>query len=96
VSVDILYNHLSKKSRAILDIISYIIFFFPFCIVIVIYGTCFALDSWGDLETSWSACGCPLYPIKTIVSISFLLITIQGVAIFIRTLFNLIRGEGNA
>lgn len=96
VSVDILYTHLSKRSKAIVDIISYIIFFFPFCIVILIYGTCFALDSWGDLETSWSACGCPLYPIKTIVSVSFLLITIQGVAIFIKTLFSLMRGEENA
>ena len=96
VSVDILYNHLSEKSRAILDIISYLIFFFPFCVVIVIYGTYFALDSWNDVETSWSACGCPLYPIKTIVSVSFLLIAIQGVAIFIKTVVNLIKGEGNA
>jgi TRAP-type mannitol/chloroaromatic compound transport system permease small subunit len=96
VSVDIFYARLSKRSKAIVDIISYIIFFFPFCVVILIYGTCFALDSWGDLETSWSACGCPLYPIKTIVAVSFLLIAIQGVAIFMKTLFSLIRGEGNA
>jgi TRAP-type mannitol/chloroaromatic compound transport system permease small subunit len=96
VSVDIFYSHLSKKTKAILDIISYLLFFFPFCIVIVIYGTYFAVDSWRDIETSWSACGSPLYPIKTVVSVSFLLITIQGIAIFIKTLLGLARGKWNA
>lgn len=96
VSVDILYERISKRNKAIVDIISYLIFFFPFCCVILIYGTYFALDSWRDLETSWSACGCPLYPIKTIVPVSFFLITIQGIAIFVKTLCRLIGGEGNA
>lgn len=96
VSVDIFHERLSKRRKKIVDIISYLIFFFPFCSVILIFGTYFALDSWGDLETSWSACGCPLFPIKTIVPISFCLITIQGVAIFLKTLCRLIRGESNA
>ena len=96
VSVDIFHERLSKRGKEIVDIISYLIFFFPFCIVIVIFGTYFALDSWTDLETSWSACGCPLYPIKTIVPLSFLLITVQGIAIFLKTLRGLIKGEGNA
>jgi len=96
VSVDIFRERLSKKGKKIIDIISYLIFFFPFCSVILIFGTYFAFDSWRDLETSWSACGCPLYPIKTIVPLSFLLITIEGIAIFLKTMRGLIKGEGNA
>ena len=96
VSVDIFYERLSKRNRGILDLVSYVVFFFPFCIVMMIYGTCFAADSWRLLETSWSACGCPLYPIKTVVPVSFLLITIQGLVIFTRTLHRLIKGEKNA
>lgn len=96
VSVDILHERLSQKAQKILDIISYVIFFFPFCAVVVIFGTYFALDSWANFETSWSACGCPLYPIKTVVPLSFLLITIEGIAIFLKTLLTLIKGKTNA
>lgn len=95
VSVDIVYERLSERNRAILDLVSYLLFFFPFCIVMLIYGTCFAVDSWKMMETSWSACGCPLYPIKTVVPLSFILITIQGVAIFTRTLLRLTNGGNN-
>jgi len=31
-------------------------------------------------ETSWSAFAPPLYPIKTVIAISFLLLIIQGVS----------------
>ena len=96
VSVDIVYERLSERNRAILDLVSYILFFFPFCIVMIIYGTCFAADSWRQMETSWSACSCPLYPIKTVVPVSFLLITIQGAVIFLRTLHRLIKGKDDA
>jgi len=96
VSVDIIYERFSPRNRAILDLLSYTVFFFPFCIVMIIYGTCFAADSWRQMETSWSACGCPLYPIKTVVPVSFVLITIQGAVIFIRTLHRLIKGEPHA
>ena len=96
VSVDIIHEQLSPKKRAVVDLISYLLFFYPFCIVMLIYGTCFAADSWEMLETSWSACGLPLYFIKTVVPLSFLLIFIQGTAIFLRTLNSLLKGETNA
>lgn len=96
VSVDIVSKCFSKRNGEILDLISYVVFFFPFCIVMIIYGTYFAVDSWRILETSWSACSCALYPIKTVVAVSFLLMTIQGVANFTRTLHHLLKGEKNA
>jgi TRAP-type mannitol/chloroaromatic compound transport system permease small subunit len=92
VSVDIIVVRLPERKKAIIDLLSYVLFFFPFCGIVLVYGTYFALDSWEMLETSWSACGLPLYPVKTIIPISFLLITIQGTVSFIRTIARLLRG----
>jgi len=93
VSVDIIHSHLSKRNQDILDVISYLIFFFPFCTVVIFYGGKFAIDSWKILETSWSECAVPLYPIKTIVPLSFLFIFIQGLVFFMSTLLRLFKGE---
>lgn len=96
VSVDVIHSKLAQRKRDVLDIISYILFFFPFCGIVLLYGTRFATDSWEILETSWSACGSPLYYIKTIVPLSFVLIIIQGIALFARTLRRLIKGDYHA
>jgi len=74
VSVDVVYETLTEKKRAILDLISYVVFFFPFCTVLLVEGTRFATKSWIDHETSWSVFAPPLYPIKTIIPLSFLLL----------------------
>jgi len=84
VAVDILYKRFSKKKQALLTIISYLIFFFPFCATILWHGTRFAVASWETWERTSSAFAPPIYPIKTVVPITGLLLTIQGLAIFIR------------
>jgi len=93
VSVDIIYSKFSKKSQAILDIISYLIFFFPFCMVILWKGIMLAARSWSLLETSWSACASPIYPIKTVIPLTAILLILQGLAIFIKKLHMVIKEE---
>lgn len=93
VSVDVVYETLSEKKRAILDLISYVVFFFPFCTVLLIEGTRFAAKSWIDKETSWSVFAPPLYPIKTVIPIAVLLILLQGINIFIKNITFLIKGR---
>lgn len=93
VSVDVVYETLSEKKRRILDLISYVVFFFPFCTVLLIEGTRFAAKSWIDNETSWSVFAPPLYPIKTVIPIAVLLILLQGINIFIKNLTFLIKGR---
>lgn len=80
VSVDIFRSRLSKKSKALLDIFCYLIFFFPFTIVMLWKGIDYAQISWSTRETSWSVFAPPLYPIKTVIPLSFLLLILQGVA----------------
>lgn len=93
VSVDVIYEKLSPKKQSILDVISYIIFFFPFWIIIFIEGTKFAAKSWAIRETFVSVFAGPIYPIKTVIPVTALLILLQGIAIFIRKLHMAIKRE---
>ncbi|MGC9323252.1 MAG: TRAP transporter small permease subunit [Desulfomonilia bacterium] len=91
VSVNVFTMMLSQKSKAILDIVTYFIFFFPFCIVCAWQGYSFAARSWAMKETSWSVFAPPLYPIKTVIIITFILLILQGVSEVIKRVY-LIKG----
>ena len=93
VAVDILYARFNKRTKAIVDVITYLIFFFPFLSVVLYKGIFYAANSWEMGERSWSVFSPPLYPIKTIIPVMALLLIIQGCAIFIRQLSIAIRGE---
>lgn len=89
VSVDVFTMMLSKKTKAVLDIITYIIFFFPFCLVCAWQGYAFAVRSWAMKETSWSVFAPPLYPIKTVITITFILLILQGISEVIKRVYTL-------
>lgn len=93
VSIDVIYNLFSERKRLILDIVGYVLFFFPFTIMVLYQGTKFAVTSWSQWERSWSVWAPPLYPIKTVLPVTMLLLILQGIAIFIRKLHILLRGE---
>lgn len=93
VSIDIFYQKLRGRSKALLDVITYAMFFFPFLLVVLHQGTKYALSSWALGERTWSAFSPPIYPIKTMIPIMALLLLIQGIAIFIRKLNIAIKGE---
>lgn len=84
VSIDIFKNRLSIRNRAIVDIISYIVFFFPFMIALLVYGWDFAARSWATRETSWGIVALPVYYIKTVIPITAVLLMLQGVASVMR------------
>ena len=92
VSIDILYGRFSEKTKAIMDIISYAIFFFPFLLVVFYQGIKYAEKSWAIKETSWSVFAPPLYPIKTVIPVMAFLLLLQGAAIFARKIQKVIRG----
>lgn len=93
VAIDILYMRFSKRTKAILDVITYAIFFFPFFGVILYRGIQYAGKSWEIYEKSWGASQLPLYPIKTVIPIMAFLVLLQGVAIFIRKFYFVIKGK---
>jgi TRAP-type mannitol/chloroaromatic compound transport system permease small subunit len=81
VNVDIVYDIFKPRTKAILSIISYCVFFIPFMTVLIYQGIKYANYSWSVLERSWSVFGPPLYPIKTVIPIMAILLTLQGLSI---------------
>jgi len=96
VSVDFFWERLPPRAQAILDVVSYSIFFFPFTIVVFIEGYNFAATSWATREASWSVWGPPMYPYKTIIPVTAFLLILQGFSIFVRRVFVAIKGEPNS
>jgi TRAP-type mannitol/chloroaromatic compound transport system permease small subunit len=92
VSVDVFYRYLSARGKAIVDVIGFLVFFFPFCIIILWKGLQFAALSWGMWETSPSAFHPALYPIKTIIPITAGLLLLQGLAVFLKKVHFALRG----
>ena len=94
VSIDIIYLRFSPKGRSVLDIISYLLFFFPFAFILFKVGFDSASASWATGETTLTAHLPLVLPImKTIVPVAALLLLIQGLANLIRSVFFVTRGE---
>ncbi len=93
VRIEIIYGKVSPKSKAIIDAICYILFFFPSIGALLYFGGKFALRSWQMLEASgvsmWSP---PIYPFKTIIPLAAILLMAQGIVKFVRCIV-LIFGE---
>lgn len=89
VSIDILYDYFKPRTRAILSILSYLLFFFPFVSILLYQGIKYAHHSWSVFEKSWSVFAPPLYPIKTVIPIVSFLLLLQGFAFFVRCIKSL-------
>jgi len=94
VRIEVIYEKVSPKSRAVIDAIGYVIFFFPSMGALLYFGTEFTIKSWKILETSgesmWSP---PIYPFKTIIPITALLLILQGIVQFVRCLVSIKKGR---
>lgn len=93
VAVDIIYAKFSKRTQAALDVLTYLLFFFPFLGIVLYEGIKYAANSWSMHEKSWSVFGPPLYYVKTVIPVMAALVLLQGLAIFIRQLHVMIKGE---
>lgn len=82
VKVDMLYDRLATRTKAIVDLVTFPLFFLFFSVLL---WTSFE-NAWASTSirettgTSWSP---PIYPIKITIPIAAFLILLQGVAKFI-------------
>ncbi len=93
VRIDVIYERFSPRTRGVLDMITYMVFFFPFCFIVLHQGVIFAYTSWSIGETSESAALRIVPLIKTAIPVSIGLLLIQGLATYIRAIIQTIRGE---
>ena len=81
VRADVVYRLLSVRWQARIDLILYIIFFFPGMLALLWYGWEIASDSWRYKEVSWnSPARIQIYFFKTLIPMAGALLIIQGTA----------------
>ncbi|MCG8483118.1 MAG: TRAP transporter small permease subunit [Clostridia bacterium] len=95
VSIDILSGKFSEKTRHIMLLITYMIFFFPFIILTIPESIDFAMKSWEIKESSWSVWAPPVYPIKTVIPIALILLLLQGISQYLKSVVFLFEGKNS-
>lgn len=79
VRVDVLYARWNPKTRAWIDLCGIVFLLIPFCGFIIWNSADFAKQSWKIREISGNAGGLPLYPVKTLIPLAFILLLAQGI-----------------
>jgi TRAP-type mannitol/chloroaromatic compound transport system permease small subunit len=94
VCVDLFYVRCSPRTQTILDFINYLIFFFPFTLVLLYVGGDSALSSWAYFEKT--SIGLPfVYPLlKTVTPVTAFLLLAQGLSELTKLFLRSAKGEG--
>lgn len=91
VRVDVIYQRVSPKAKAWINLIGVILFLIPGCYLVIQTSTKFALNSWSMLEGSPDPGGIPFrFIIKSTIPVGFTLMFLQGIAMGIESVFTLI------
>lgn len=87
VRIDLFYRLLSRRGKAIIEIVFGALFFFPVIGALAISAAWWVWYAWSiderDMQTFWYA---PIGPIRTVVLIGLILFLMQGFAVFVRNL----------
>jgi TRAP-type mannitol/chloroaromatic compound transport system permease small subunit len=92
VRTDVFYNKLSRKWKAYFDLFFFTTIFFSFAFVMVWKTGGNALYSVSIRETTFSMWAPPLYPLKVIFTVAYILLFLQGLAKWIRDFVYVIKG----
>ena len=78
---DVIYRLFPTRVQGWIDLILYFIFFFPGILALAFYGYEYAALAWKIKETSWnSPAQIQIYMAKSLIPLSGILLTIQGVS----------------
>jgi len=90
---DFLYRSWSHRRQAGMDLVLYLLFFFPAIIAFIYSGYGFAAQSWFSHEHSaYSPAGPPIYHYKTAIPVTGILLLLQGIVEVVRCLICLRTG----
>ncbi len=92
VTIDVIYTSVGPKAQLVFDILGFVLFFIPFAYFSIKSSTIFALQSWQMLEHSQSTWAPPIYPFKTLMPVSFVLLALQAVSEIIKSIYS--KGKG--
>ena len=94
IRIDLLYMKFPPRGRALIDVIGYLIIFFPIMVILVTSSFDMAKEAYEIKEVSQFTPWQPiLWPFKSVICVGFSLLILQGIAEFLRSVIMLIRGE---
>lgn len=94
VRVDVIYSHLPRRVQAGVDSIGMLVAFFPVMALVAIIAVqtahwAFVTDERMAI-TGWYP---PAAPLRTVLAVGFILLLLQGVVVFVREFYYLIRNK---
>ena len=92
VNMDILYNRLSLRGKAIIDLVTSLLFFLFICLLVWTTWK----QGWSSFqmrEATDSAWAPPVYPIKLVIPIGAFLVLLGGISKFITDVYTAIKGR---
>lgn len=93
VRMDMLYSKLSDRGKAWMDVVGYVLLFFPFMIVLTYKCGDHAYWAWVSGEGSSVSVWRPqLWPFKFAIMLGFIMLILQGIVNFLKTLGVALKG----
>jgi TRAP-type mannitol/chloroaromatic compound transport system permease small subunit len=88
IRTDMLWENYSDRKKGIVDALAYVLFFFPALLLLFLSSVDDAYHSWQIGERSEQTAWQPIiYPFKAVVPLTCLLLLIQGVSEFLKSLY---------
>jgi TRAP-type mannitol/chloroaromatic compound transport system permease small subunit len=84
VRIDVVVGRFSKRTQVWIDLLGFLFFLLPVCLLILWHGFPFALISVQSQEMSSNAGGLIVWPAKILVPLGFLLLILQGLSEIIK------------
>ncbi len=84
IRIDIVNNLLPKRVRDIIDLIGHAFFLLPLTVIMIYTGAPFFMRSYEIGEQSGNAGGLPQWPAKSLITIGFALLFVQGISELIK------------
>lgn len=80
VRIDVITSRFSMRTRIWIDIVGFVVFFFPFTLIVLYYAMPYALLAIETQEMSSNAGGLIQWPAKILIPIGFLMLSLQGLS----------------
>lgn len=92
IRVDVIYNRFGLRGKTFLDMVNYGALLI-WSVVLIIEGWAFFWHSFLIREVDEMVLAHPIYPIKFFIIMGALLIALQGISLFLVSLFTFIKGK---
>lgn len=93
VNIDFIYDRLSRRGKAIIDIITFFPFYLLYCLIFIYFGGLEAAKSWAIREAAPTAWNPIIYPVKALIPLGAIFLLLIGVVQLIRNILIVIKRE---